>query len=456
MKELLLARSFIASPRGRGLHGSFVVSTVAVVIGASFLVLTMGVYDSYVEKLETITWSVYPHILVFEGKQNGGAPGAAGAAEAATEDEICLRICRGETLLGDRSASAERGAHLPSTARMADLRAVLAPARAGNGAAAAGHAAPLILDEADFPCRFQRGASFISEVRHLRVLGLEAASERVVPEVDRFVSPELMARLGAGGGPAVILSEELARSFFGDAEAAGQSLEILRPDAPPIRLEVLGTFSLGFHSISRNMLITPLATAQSLLGKEGKASYFGVALDDAYASRKVLERIRPGLRGVGLTATDWTAIAGGDFSNIRLFRWILLLVLGMSFVITALGIRNTLTILTVERRKQIGILRALGLRDASIRVTFLFIALAIGLVGSLFGLALGSSLSLYFGHWLDQRLIDLLPVHGVEMSLQPGAMLEVLALVMMSCAVTAFVSVSRALELDPVACLTAE
>lgn len=452
MKELLLARSFIASPRGRGLHGSFVVSTVAVVIGASFLVLTMGVYDSYVEKLETITWSVYPHILVFERQQNGSGPAVAGTTEPGAEDEICLRICRGETLLSDRSGDGGRGAQLPSTERLADLRAVLDD----GGRTAHAHAAPLILDEDDFLCRFQRGAGSVSEVRHLRVLGVEAAASSPVPEVDRFVSPELLARLGDAGGPAVILSEELARSFFGDAEAAGRSLEILRPEAAPLRLEVLGTFALGFHTISRNMLIASLATAQSLLEIEGKASYFGVALDDAYASRATLERLRPGLRRHELTATDWTAIAGGDFSNIRLFRWILLLVLGMSFVITALSIRNTLTILTVERRQQIGILRALGLRDASIRMVFLLIALAIGVAGSLVGLALGSSLSLYFGHWLDQRLIDLLPVHGVEMSLQPGAMLEVLALVLASCAVTALFSVNRALELDPVACLTAE
>ena len=72
------------------------------------------------------------------------------------------------------------------------------------------------------------------------------------------------------------------------------------------------------------------------------------------------------------------------------------------------------------------------------------------------GLLAGSLLSLYFGHWLDQRLMDLLPLYGVEVTFQPAALLQILVLVLATCLVTARLSVDRALQLDPVSCLIAE
>ena len=90
MKEFLLARSFLASARGRGLHGSFLISVVAVAIGSSFLILTLGVYDSYAAKLETIAWSIYPHVMVFDdaGGARGGETGQAEIAGGFGRDAV--------------------------------------------------------------------------------------------------------------------------------------------------------------------------------------------------------------------------------------------------------------------------------------------------------------------------------------------------------------------------------
>ncbi len=453
MKELLLARSFVWSQTENKVHGSYLISVLGVVLGVTFLILTVGVYDSYVKKLETITFSVYPHILVLDGQN--GRPGAAQPATTPVdprrvENERCHRICRGQRVLNpDQAEGADRTADLPSTARLSDLEGILGELTGSS------QASPLIMDEADFKCRFERGPQAFFEVRRLRLLGIEPLHGRYVPQVDLFVPGELLRRLN-GASHSVILSEALAQSLFATTDVAGRAITIDRPGEAPVELRVLGSFSLGFHSISKNMAITSIATAQSLLGMEGKASYFGITLEDPYSSKQALEQLRGRLRSRSFQGSDWMSIASGDFQSIRLFRWILFLVLGMSFVITGLNIRNTLTIMTLERRRQIGILRALGLRDGSIRGVFVLIAVSIGLVGSLIGLLTGSSLSLYFGRWLDHKLMDFLPIHGVEMSFHPEAMLEVLGLVLLICLVTALLSVNRALQLDPVSCLIEE
>ncbi len=452
MKELLLARSFIWSQTEDKVHASYLVSVVGVVVGVTFLILTVGVYDSYVKKLETITFSVYPHILVLDGQRGGDAAPSAPAPvnPRQAEKERCDRICQGQRILNPDQAESAGADDVTSASRLRVLEEVVGELETRA------EVAPLIMAERDFSCRFESGAGQSTQVQRFRVLGVQPTTGLYVPQVDLFVPRRLLGRLADAGRPSVIVSEALADSLFATTEVAGRTITIDGIGENPLVLTVLGSFSLGFHSISRNMVITSIATAQTLLDMQGKASYFGISLRDPYTSRRALAQLRGRLRRQSFRASDWMSIAGGDFASIRLFRWILFLVLGMSFIITALSIRNTLTIMTVERQRQIGILRALGLRDVSIRAVFVLIAVSIGLLGSLIGLLLGSVLSLHFGHWLDEKLVGFLPIHGVEMTFHPVAMAQVLSLVLLVCLITALLSVNRALHLDPVTCLTEE
>ena len=448
MKEILLARAFagVGSPGGTG--SSFVISTLSAAIGVAFLVLTLEVYDSYVAKLETVAFSVYPHILVFDTAPASGAAGAEPHDPVASELEDCDRICAGARIVNPDELLPSGG-----SGREVEVKR-LAPIRAqAEQLADVRQVSPLILEERDLPVSFQRDGSEHSEVQTLRVLGVDFKQEILIPNVDLFLDPSIL-RESTARRP-VLLSEELARSLFGDDRGAGQSLRV-DPGGGAIELTVSGTFALGFHTISMNMLIAPLPIAQELVSMEGAASYFGMSVSNPYRAERAAEEVRRRLAPESLGASSWSSLASGDFESIRLFRWIIFLVLGMSFLIVGLTIRNTLTILTLERRRQIGILRALGLRDQSIRVLFSLIALSIGLVGAFLGLVAGSLLSRWFGGWLDRQLLDFIPVSGVTIELNLPAMAQVSLLMVATCLATALLSVNRALELEAVDCLEAE
>lgn len=239
MKELMPARAFIASFRGRRLRPSFLITAAAVTVGTGFLGLALWVDDSDVEKLETL---------------------------------------------------------LVTAARRAD-------------------SGPFILEERAFACRYHGAAGRVTDIRRLRVLGVATAGDRVVPQVDRFVRPELLARLQQSAAPAVILSEKLARSLFAGADAAGQTLTILRPGEAPLRLEVLGTFALARTDAAHNLLITSLATVQTLLEMEGEVRRFGIVFDDPHAAPGMIARWRRALWERGLMVSDCTVVAGGDLLN---------------------------------------------------------------------------------------------------------------------------------------------
>jgi ABC-type lipoprotein release transport system permease subunit len=64
--------------------------------------------------------------------------------------------------------------------------------------------------------------------------------------------------------------------------------------------------------------------------------------------------------------------------------------------IAAVGIINTMLISVLEKRREIGTLKALGMQDNEARNLFVFEGLAIGLIGSIIGAILGTFMNLYF------------------------------------------------------------
>lgn len=447
MNVILLAGSFMRSASGRGFHAACKLSAFSVFVGTAFLMLTIGVYDSYTDKLETITFSVYPHLLIADLAES--KDDAASQDPLARQRRICGRICKGEALDGPAATSKP-----PTVSRLRQAAAIVQSARGVPWTVEL--AAPIILDERDFTCRVETGGSWRAARFPLRILGVSPAGGAVTPRIDLFLGRPLVGRLESDPEPVAVISEELAETIFGERAAEGRLLEVLDPRGQAVAVRVLGTFSLGFHAIARNLMITRLDTAQAILGLPDQASYLGVGFADPDDSRGAADGLADRLAEASFGASDWTRLAGDDFNTIRLFRWIIFLVLGMSFVVTGLNIRNTLAILTLERRRQIGVLRALGTRDSLVRRVFLLISLSIGWAGALTGLVAGALLSLQFGRWIDRQMRDFLPVSQVDFTLQGTAMLQIAVLVTLVCAFTALLSVRRALRLDPVACLQEE
>jgi putative ABC transport system permease protein len=79
---------------------------------------------------------------------------------------------------------------------------------------------------------------------------------------------------------------------------------------------------------------------------------------------------------------------------------------GVSLVVGGIGILTIMTIAVRERRREIGLLRALGAARRQVLVLFLAEAVAMALLGGLAGLAVGAG-----GAWLIGALIPALPTH---------------------------------------------
>lgn len=87
-------------------------------------------------------------------------------------------------------------------------------------------------------------------------------------------------------------------------------------------------------------------------------------------------------------AKDYLAMAAGDI-------WGTYIMIGILFLLAAIGIANTMLMAIYERTKEIGMLRALGMKDKDVIRLFIFEAAFIGLIGSMVGIAIGIPLDIW-------------------------------------------------------------
>jgi putative ABC transport system permease protein len=143
----------------------------------------------------------------------------------------------------------------------------------------------------------------------------------------------------------------------------------------------------------------PLAPLQGLLGTSGKISL--VELSVPGETREV-ERVVHRLAGL-LPASEVRPIRQIVYSEGKVLgtiRWLLLSLTALILVIIVLCVMATLTAIVLERRKDIGVMKALGAADALLMRLFIVEGAALGLVGGLAGFGVGALLARDLGRRL--------------------------------------------------------
>jgi len=154
-----------------------------------------------------------------------------------------------------------------------------------------------------------------------------------------------------------------------------------------IRLKVTGIIDYATSPV--------IATNMGLMQELGVNSFSSLKLrvDDV----DNVAQVRSSIEGFGF-ATEYVGDTLDEINRVfSLFR-IILLILGLIvLVVAALGTFNTLTISLLERTKEIGLFKAIGMRNKDIYLLFLteamLIALMGGILGMIFGLALGHGIN---------------------------------------------------------------
>jgi len=252
---------------------------------------------------------------------------------------------------------------------------------------------------------------------------------------------------------------------------AGDTVEIIWTNAAtrPLRnesyigkvvgvLQEIGGFSLG--GPSDNSIYIPISKAQTFF-KTDKCDTILVKMksDDKVTIESTAKAIR-NLFGGMVTVTSATAvlnIISNVFSTIEIF---LAGIAAISLFVAGIGIMNIMIVSLMERTREIGILKALGMKNRTVLLIFLCEAAIIGLLGSIIGVGAGLGLAevairVYdvsgFGHQGGQAgSISIAPV------LTPQVLLGAIAFGLLVSVVFALYPAWRASKLKPVEALRYE
>jgi lipoprotein-releasing system permease protein len=196
-------------------------------------------------------------------------------------------------------------------------------------------------------------------------------------------------------GRTIFLGDELAKQmgvFVGDTLtlAASQPLATAFGTFPRFRaFRVGGLFHFGMRSYDQMMIFMPMDEAASFFGFERAISGFEVFAEDPQRVASLMPVLQRVARPHGVRALDWRQANATFFSVIEVERNVMFVILTLMVVVAAFNIISCLVMLVKDKSRDIAILRAMGASRVFVARLFLWVGLAVGLLGTGLGVVLG-------------------------------------------------------------------
>ncbi|MDP3084943.1 MAG: FtsX-like permease family protein [Rubrivivax sp.] len=243
------------------------------------------------------------------------------------------------------------------------------------------------------------------------------------------------ARLGPGEG---IIGRELADDL---GLRIGDRMTIVTGGVSD-SLRVTALVDLGVRELNRRTVIVPLRTAQSWVGLPGGATSLDLRLLDIWSAQTLADEL--GARWP-YKAESWQQANAQLVSALNAQSVSTALIRGVVLIVVVLGIASVLVVSVVQKRREIGILRAMGATQGQVLRVFLLQGAIVGALGSALGVLLAMGLIWAFTHFV--RGSDGLPLFNI--TLAPALALRIAAIATVCGVLAALAPARRAAKLDP-------
>ena len=245
-------------------------------------------------------------------------------------------------------------------------------------------------------------ASSAASARPAEITGVDPAAESRFSVLDervvegRYLEPDdrLAAYIGAGLAESLELklnSRLVLTAQDADREISGQLVR------------VVGIFRSGIPEVDQSLVHIPLATAQAWLRADGDVTTLAVLLRSSRQVPRVVRALRgqlaPRLEAGGMAVLSWREAMPELYSGVRLDDFGNYMFQGILFAIIALGIVNTILMSVLHRRREFGLLQALGLPPEHTGGLVMVEGVVLTTISGILGVGLGLFITWFF--WRD-------------------------------------------------------
>ncbi len=225
----------------------------------------------------------------------------------------------------------------------------------------------------------------------------------------------------------------------------GDELDFIIPEIALENVTLVGVFDLRIASLNRSWMITEISSAQKLFQREGQISSIETQVENVFDADIIAEDLSMSLSN-SLQVDNWKAqneellsgLTGQSASSYMIQVFVLLAVL--------LGISSVLAISVVQKSRQLGILKAMGIKNKTASQIFLFQGLILGIFGGILGTGLGIGLTYIFSVFVTNP--DGTPL--VPFYLDYGFVAFSVAIAIIAAMVAAFIPARKSSKLNPI------
>jgi lipoprotein-releasing system permease protein len=388
--ELFIATRYLRAKRRQAVIGVITaISILGVAAGVASLIIALAINNGFRQDLQDRLLGSTSHVNLLRIQSDGikdwqplmarlaKEPHVVAAAPAIYEQVLISRgpRARGAVLKGMIPAAERKVSDLLKTVTLGSVEALEEPA----GAPAGEGARTTSPDESP--------------------TALEGVEQRVAAMPPIILGKDMAADLGATVGSVVLVT-----SPQGELTPFGMVPKYNR-------FRVVGIFNSGFYDYDSSWAFTRLSSAQQLFGLGDLISVLEFKVDDIYKANQVAKQIEQAA-GKGFMATSWMEQNKAIFRALRLERVVTFITIGLIVFVAALNILISLTMMVMEKTRDIAVLMSMGTRKSQVRRVFIAQGVLIGVIGTAMGLILGYALSWAGGHY---HLLALAPeVYSID------------------------------------------
>ena len=236
----------------------------------------------------------------------------------------------------------------------------------------------------------------------------EPAMPRCLADPPIIMGKELAHKLKARLGDSVTVVVPLSNIDFDTWRA--------KSSAPRSRkFTVTGIFYSGFDEYDRRLMYASLDEVEELQGRGDQVMGVELKVKDVNRAEAIARKLEKALGGPPYQVQDWYELNHNLFTALTLQKLALVIILTLIIVVAAVNMVSALTMMVLEKTREIAILKSMGSSSSSVALIFQVVGVAIGAAGTVLGVAIGlvtCHVVSRYGYHLDPKvyLIDRLPI----------------------------------------------
>ncbi len=386
--RLLIARRYLVSRKQVTLISIITgISIAGVALGVAALIVVLSVMNGFYDIVRELLVSLDPHVRIVSAEGQGiAAPNTPGEPVTALPQAEERGLAGVEALM-DLALSTP---HVEHAAAYVEGKALLV--HGGNGEANV----VLIVRGVD-PATLQGVSDVVGQTGY-GSFSLERHDGQPGLVMGMSLGQRLALAPGTGSGSRVALLS---------APAIERMLTLVFGVPHLSQFEVRGLYQLE-HTYDNTHVFIGLEEAQRLFRMGETVSGVELRLDDLKHAGAVKAALQQHLDPARFTVHTWYDLQKSLYDVMRLEKWGASIILILIVVVAVFNIIGSLTMVVIEKRRDIGVLQAMGVSRRNIRRIFLLEGVLIGVLGTGIGFVVGLSLS------FAQKYFALVPLLGAE------------------------------------------